>query len=68
MNLFNKKLLAQHIARHTFLAAKDLELVQNIILGWQKALKDSNLDRTKETGIQGQFLTKFFEIILGYDT
>lgn len=68
MNLFNKKLLAQHLARYDFPSGQELEEIQKILAGWQKALKDSNLDRTKETGVQGQFLTKFFETVLGYDT
>lgn len=68
MNLFNKKLLAQHVARYEYPSGDKLEEIQKILHGWQKALKDSNLDRTKETGIQGQFLSKFFETILGYDT
>ncbi len=68
MNLFNKKLLAQHLVKYNFPNGQQLEDIQKILSGWQKALKDSNLDRTKETSIQGQFLTKFFETILGYDT
>ncbi|MBP9819112.1 N-6 DNA methylase [Candidatus Woesebacteria bacterium] len=68
MNLFNKKLLSQHLTRYEFPSGLELEEIQRILSGWQKALKDSNLDRTKETGIQGQFLTKFFETVLGYDT
>ncbi len=68
MNLFNKKILAQHLARYDFPTGLELEEIQRILAGWQKALKDSNLDRTKETGVQGQFLTKFFETVLGYDT
>lgn len=68
MLLFNKKLLFQHIARYEFPSGQQLKDIQKILSGWQKALKNSNLDRTKETGVQGQFLSKFFETILGYNT
>jgi type I restriction-modification system DNA methylase subunit len=68
MNLFNKKLLAQYIARYDFPHGEKLEAIQSTLSKWQKALKDSNLERTKETSIQAQFLNKFFESILGYDT
>jgi len=66
MNLFNKKLLNQQIARFEFPSNKDLEGIQQRIKNWQTALKDSDLNKTKEVSIQGDFLTNFFHIILGY--
>ncbi|MFH1959360.1 MAG: hypothetical protein ABIJ22_03480, partial [Patescibacteria group bacterium] len=66
MNLFNKKLLAQQIARYNFPSGTELEQIQKTINGWQIALKDRDLNKTKETSIQGSFLIKFFEGILEY--
>ena len=67
MNLFNKKLLAQQIARYDFPSGDKLQKIQAIIDGWQKALKDSDLGKTKEKSVQGKFLNKFFEQFLGYE-
>ena len=64
MNLFNKKLLTQQIARYDFPSGDKLQKIQAIIEGWQKALKDSDLGKTKEKSVQGKFLNKFFEQIL----
>jgi len=64
--LFNKKLLQNEINNFEFPASEKLEKIQKIINGWQIALKDRNLDKTKETTVEGKFLTKFFGEILGY--
>jgi len=60
MNLFNKKLLAQQIARYDFPSGDKLQKIQAIIDGWQKALKDSDLGKTKEKSVQGKikFITE----------
>lgn len=67
MNLFNKKILNQRIASYSFPAGEKLEAISKLITGWQKALKDSDLSKTKEKSIQGKFLNVFFEQILGYE-
>lgn len=64
--LFHKKLLAQQLSRYTFPSGEELQATQKTLTGWQKALKDSNLERTKEESIQGDFLTAFFQNTLGY--
>jgi hypothetical protein len=66
MTLFNKKLLQQQVARFNFPSGKKLQQIQNTIAGWQKSIKDGDLNKTKETSIQGLFLVKFFDEILGY--
>lgn len=66
MNLFNKKILNQRIANYSFPTAGKAEDISKLIIGWQKALKDSDLSKTKEKSIQGKFLSVFFEQILGY--
>jgi type I restriction-modification system DNA methylase subunit/REP element-mobilizing transposase RayT len=67
MNLFNKKILNQRIANFSFPKGEDAKNISKLIIGWQKALKDSDLSKTKEKSIQGKFLNVFFEQILGYE-
>lgn len=67
MNLLNKKILNQRIANFSFPKGEDAENISKLITGWQKALKDSDLSKTKEKSIQGKFLNVFFEQILGYE-
>ena len=42
--------------------------IEKILAGWQHSLKDSDLSETKEIGVQGLFLLKFFEEVLGYSS
>lgn len=66
MNLINKKLLLQRL--HSFEFPNPEKLTQSKLLleRWVKALKDSDLEGTKEKSVQGKFLSTFFEDILGY--
>ena len=64
--LFNKRLLKSSMHQFEFPCDDALTKIQKIISGWQTALKDSDLEKTKETSIQGLFLQKFFAEILGY--
>ncbi|WKZ30397.1 MAG: N-6 DNA methylase [Candidatus Dojkabacteria bacterium] len=66
MNLINKKLLQQKMHSFEFPNAERLEIAKKLLEGWQKALKDSDLEKTKEKSVQGKFLSTFFEAILGY--
>lgn len=66
MNLINKKLLQLKIATHEFPDAEKMANAIKLLDGWQKALKDSDLEKTKEKSVQGKFLSTFFEAILGY--
>jgi len=66
MNLINKRLLSQKIQEFEFPIDGKQDKIKKLIDGWQKALKDSDLDKTKEKSIQGKFLNTFFEDILGY--
>lgn len=68
MNLFNQKLCRERIARFDFPTEEKVAQIQKIIAGWQYALKDSDLSRTKEKSVQGSFLMRFFEEILGYSS
>jgi len=66
MNLVNKRLLAQKIQSFEFPEGQKMEAIKRLLEGWQKALKDSDLEKTKEKSVQGKFLNTFFENILGY--
>lgn len=66
MNLFNRKILNQRIANYSFPKGGEAEKIATVITNWQKALKDSDLSKTKEKSIQGKFLNVFFEQVLGY--
>ncbi|SRR6266487_3942492 len=66
MNLFNQKLCRERIARFDFPTGEKATQIEKIIAGWQYSLKDRDLSKTKEKSIQGSFLIKFFEEVLGY--
>ncbi len=66
MNLFNQKLCRERIARFDFPSGEKAAHIEKIIANWQYALRDSDLSKTKEKSVQGLFLLKFFEEILGY--
>lgn len=66
MNLFNRKVLNQRIVNYSFPNKEKAKEISKLIINWQKALKDSDLSKTKEKSIQGKFLNVFFEQILGY--
>ncbi len=66
MSLFNKRFLRNAIHAFDFPTGQTLERKLAVISTWQKSLKDSDLEKTKETSIQGAFLQKFFENLLDY--
>lgn len=66
MNLINKKLLQQKYNSFGFPFGEKSSEIKDLIEKWQIALKDRNLDKTKEIEVQGRFLITFFDEILGY--
>ena len=68
MSLFNQKLCRERIARFEFPTGEKAAQIEKILAGWQHSLKDSDLSETKEIGVQGLFLLKFFEEVLGYSS
>jgi type I restriction-modification system DNA methylase subunit len=66
MNLFNSKLLSQRIQYFNFPKAVQQEKINKLMQGWQISLTQSDLAKTKEKSVQGQFLNKFFTEILNY--
>ncbi|GAC1390131.1 MAG: hypothetical protein NVS4B11_19740 [Ktedonobacteraceae bacterium] len=68
MNLFNQKLCRERIVQFDFPIGEKAVQIQKILSDWQHALKDNNLSGAKEKTIQGLFLIKFFEEVLGYSS
>jgi len=68
MNLLNKRILKERIQHFSFPSGNHQKIISKIINGWQVALSEHNLEKTKEKSIQGEFLLKFFESILGYSS
>src|SRR5687767_2150118 len=66
MNLINQKILQKRLTNFDFPTGEQAKKIAKDIAGWQTALKDRDLARTKEKGIQGLFLKVFFSEILGY--
>jgi len=66
MNLINKRLLVQKIELFDFPSHEKLGSAKKLLENWKKALKDSDLEKTKEKSVQGRFLATFFESILDY--
>lgn len=64
--LFNKRLLQTHLNSFEFPQGYDFERTHKIIGNWQKAIRDGNYDKTKETQVQSSFLNLFFNVVLGY--
>src|SRR5688500_17964246 len=68
MNLINPKILQQRLSNFDFPTGEHAQKIAKNIIGWQTALKDRDLSKTKEKSVQGLFLQKFFGEILGYTT
>jgi hypothetical protein len=66
MNLINPKILHQRFGNFDFPTGERAEHIAKNIAGWQTALRDRDLSKTKEKSVQGLFLQKFFGDILGY--
>jgi hypothetical protein len=66
MNLINPKILQQRLSNFDFPTGEHSKKIAKNIVGWQIALKDRDLSKTKEKSVQGVFLQKFFGEILGY--
>jgi hypothetical protein len=66
MNLINPKVLEQRLVNFDFPTGEKANRITKNIIGWQTALKDRDLTKTKEKSVQGLFLQKFFGEILGY--
>ena len=64
--LLNQKLLKSCVEKFNFPEEEKRQRINEIIFGWQKAFKEHDLSKAKETSLQGKFFSKFFCEILGY--
>lgn len=65
--IFNRKMLDKKISHYQINSISDLENKKQIIKNWNYSIANSDLNKTKEEAIQGDFLTSFFVDILGYN-
>ncbi|PGB02051.1 type IIL restriction-modification enzyme MmeI [Bacillus toyonensis] len=61
--IFNRKYLSSQLQNYTI---DKLEVKHKVIKNWNYSLAKSDLEKTKEESIQGDFLTQIFSNILGY--
>ncbi|MFC4321317.1 Eco57I restriction-modification methylase domain-containing protein [Litchfieldia salsa] len=64
--IFNRKLLNKKMNPLDIKTHPDYELKLKIVRNWKYSIENSNLNKTKEESVQGDFLTHFFVEILGY--
>lgn len=64
--IFNRKLLEKKLDHFSFEHIPELKNKMKILKNWKYSLENSNLNKTKEESVQGDFLTAFFTDILGY--
>lgn len=68
VNIFKKELLDAYLAKYSEIQIDDFESKWNTIKKWKKSCETGDLNRTKETSIQGLFFSQIFNQILGYKT
>jgi len=66
--IFNRKLLEKKLKVFNLDQVPSIENIKEIIRNWVFSIENSDLDKTKEESVQGDFLTHFFSNILGYNT
>lgn len=64
--LFKKRLVDNRLEHFTSLNIPDFDRKYEEICKWCIAANDTNLDKIKETAVQGTFMTRVFNQILGY--
>lgn len=65
-HIFNRKFLGNKLENFDISSIKDLDKKHKIISNWIYSIENSDLNKTKEKSVQGDFLTAFFTNILGY--
>ena len=66
--LFNRRILDKYLAVFSSEQIIDYERKHAEMLKWKTAIEKSDLQKTKETTVQGKFLESVFEKVLGYST
>ena len=64
--IFKEKLVANHLAKFSRDDISDFDRKRKIISRWQKSCMQGDLNKTKETEIQGAFMMQVFDQVLGY--
>ena len=66
--MFKDKLIESYLRKFTKDDIPDFESKWHRMKMWRKSCMEGNLERTKETAIQGTFMLQVFEYVLGYTT
>ena len=66
--LFNRKILDKYLFAYKNEQISDYEAKLAEMLKWKASVEKSDLQKTKETSVQGKFLESVFEKVLGYTT
>ena len=66
--LFNRYILDKYLASFSTEKTTNIETKRKEIARWKKAIEEGDLLKTKEESVQGEFLSKIFERVLGYST
>ena len=66
--LFNRKILDKYLSAYADGQIADYDIKHSEMSKWKKAVENSDLQKTKETSVQGKFLESVFEKVLGYST
>ena len=64
--IFNQKYLKKQLDSYEQKNIKSFGRKFQIIINWNRSLTESNLEKTKEEAIQGDFLYQIFTNVLGY--
>ena len=64
--IFNRKQIKNELKHYKLENIPDFENKQKIFANWYYSLTQSDLEKTKEEAVQGDFLTQIFSYILGY--
>ncbi|ARK21872.1 Eco57I restriction-modification methylase domain-containing protein [Sporosarcina ureae] len=65
--IFNRKYIKENLARWNTANIDKFSEKHKIIKNWNYSLTQSNLTKTKEVSIQGDFLSQIFTEVLGYN-
>ena len=64
--LFKQKVLARYLQNYDINSIKDLDAKRKELGLWKYSIENSDLDKTKETSVQGSFLERIWGTVLGY--
>lgn len=65
-HIFNRKILNTRLSHYDLSSIPDIHKKKEIINRWKYSIENSDLSKTKEESVQGDFLNHFFTEILSY--